>query len=380
MPRAALIGPDATGAGLAARFVLNGWDVVIADPQVDLAATLARARQWLPMLSDGALPPEGRQIHAKDMQEAAQGADYVHVFDARNLADLPRLASGAVLCWSGDVDQGAGIEVSFADPAWLLPLALLMYRANISDQCIDKVKKIYQSLGMAPVWRQPDGKAHAAFADGAPMTGAEIAALGPGLLAACGGLTGAERDGALVGMLRSLKDRDLGVGRALNAADAQRHRAAAAEYGALVRLQVLPSWIDYNGHMTESRYLYACSETTDAFLRRIGAGLDYVATGFSYYSAETHIRHLGETRLGDRLTGSVQVLMADAKRLHLFVTLRRGDQVVATLEQMLLHVDMQANRACPAHPDVLARLMPIAEAHKARPRPAGAGRRVGDGR
>lgn len=380
MPRAALIGSDATGAGLAARFVLNGWDVVIADPQVDLAATLARARQWLPMLSDGALPPEGRQIHAKDMQEAAQGADYVHVFGARNLADLPRLASGAVLSWSGDMDQGAGIEVSFADPAWLLPLALLMYRANISDQYIDKAEKIYQSLGIAPVWRQPDGKAHAAFADGAPMTGAEIAALGPGLLAACGGLTGAERDGALVGMLRSLKDRDLGVGRALNAADAQRHRAAAAEDGALVRLQVLPSWIDYNGHMTESRYLYACSETTDAFLRRIGAGLDYVATGFSYYSAETHIRHLGETRLGDRLTGSVQVLMADAKRLHLFVTLRRGDQVVATLEQMLLHVDMQANRACPARPDVLARLMPIAEAHKARPRPAGAGRRVGDGR
>jgi carnitine 3-dehydrogenase len=47
----------------------------------------------------------------------------------------------------------------------------------------------------------------------------------------------------------------------------------------MARMQVLPGWIDYNGHMTESRYLFACSETTDAFLRHIGAGLDYVGPG-----------------------------------------------------------------------------------------------------
>ena len=35
-------------------------------------------------------------------------------------------------------------------------------------------------------------------------------------------------------------------------------------------MTVLPGWIDYNGHMTESRYLFACSETTDAFLQHFG--------------------------------------------------------------------------------------------------------------
>ena len=69
-------------------------------------------------------------------------------------------------------------------------------------------------------------------------------------------------------------------------------------------MQVLPGWIDYNGHMTESRYYFANSETVDAFLRLIGAGMEYVAAGHSFYSAETHIRHLGEARLGDRLTGT----------------------------------------------------------------------------
>jgi carnitine 3-dehydrogenase len=44
---------------------------------------------------------------------------------------------------------------------------------------------------------------------------------------------------------------------------------------------------------------------------------------------------------------------------------------------MLLHVDMKAGRTCPAHPDVLARLLPIAKAHAALPRPASAGRHVG---
>jgi carnitine 3-dehydrogenase len=148
----------------------------------------------------------------------------------------------------------------------------------------------------------------------------------------------------------------------------------------LARLQVLPSWIDYNGHMTEGRYLLACSEVTDVLLRLIGAGLDYVAAGRSYYTAETHLIHLGEARAGDLLTGTLQILAADAKRLHVFVTLSVGDRPVATLEQMLLHVDMAAGRAAPADPAVLARLRPLAAAQAALPRPPGAGRHVGQPR
>jgi carnitine 3-dehydrogenase len=145
----------------------------------------------------------------------------------------------------------------------------------------------------------------------------------------------------------------------------------------MAQLQVLPGWIDYNGHMTESRYLFASSETVDSFLRLIGADMDYVAGGHSYYTAESHIVHKREARLGDRLTGSVQVLHADERRLQVFVTIARGTDVVATVEQMLLHVDMAAGKTCAAAPAVLARLMPIAEAHRALARPAEAGRAIG---
>jgi carnitine 3-dehydrogenase len=191
------------------------------------------------------------------------------------------------------------------------------------------------------------------------------------------------RDANLVGFLRVLKERDWGAGRVLLEHDARRRATApdptpgTAAPMVMARMQVLPGWIDYNGHMTESRYLFASSETTDAFLRHIGAGMDYVAAGRSYYTAETHIMHLGEAKLGDRLTGSVQVLGADEKRLHVFIRIEREGAAVATLEQMLLHVDMTAGRACPAAPEVLARLKPIAAAHAALPRPPAAGRHVG---
>jgi carnitine 3-dehydrogenase len=189
------------------------------------------------------------------------------------------------------------------------------------------------------------------------------------------------RDRNLVGFLRVLKERDWGAGRVLAAHDAAR-RAAAVEVVAgplpMARMTVLPGWIDYNGHMTESRYLFASSETVDAFLRHIGADLDYVAGGHSYYTPETHILHRGEARLGDALTGTVQVLAADDKRLHLFVRLLRGEEEVATLEQMLLHVDMRGARVCAAPEAILARLRPIAAAHAALPRPEAAGRRVGE--
>ncbi|MFZ9948611.1 MAG: carnitine 3-dehydrogenase [Gemmobacter sp.] len=192
------------------------------------------------------------------------------------------------------------------------------------------------------------------------------------------------RDSNLIGFLRALKDRDWGAGRVLNAHDANRRAAlvAAPPEGPLelARMQVLPGWIDYNGHMTESRYLFAASETCDAFLRLIGADMAYVASGFSYYTAETHILHKGEAKLGDRLTGSLQVLSADEKRVRIFITLRRGADIVATIEQMMLHVDMKAGRTCPAPAAIRARLDPIVAAHAALPLPEGAGRHIGQGR
>ena len=145
----------------------------------------------------------------------------------------------------------------------------------------------------------------------------------------------------------------------------------------MAHMQVLLGWIDYNGHMTESRYYFANSEGVDNFLRLIGAGMDYVAAGNSFYSAETHIRHLGEAKLGDRLTATLQIISADEKRFRSFVRVMKGDACVATIEQLCLHVNMATGKTCAASAEVWAKLHAIAEGHKALPMPEGAGRSVG---
>ena len=64
------------------------------------------------------------------------------------------------------------------------------------------------------------------------------------------------------------------------------------------------------------------------------------------------------------------LVLWDAVRLHIPLLL-------ATVEQMLLHVDMGLGKAMAAPAAILDRLMPIAEAHKALPKPAAVGRFVG---
>lgn len=146
----------------------------------------------------------------------------------------------------------------------------------------------------------------------------------------------------------------------------------------LLEVIVPHEWVDYNGHMTEYRYLQVLGETTDALLRLIGADLDYVAAGHSYYTVETHIRHLREAKVGDCIQASCQLLASDEKRLHVFHTVINSatGKALATGEHLLLHVDMAAGKACSANPQIIEKVRELAAAHHALPRPVGAGRHV----
>ena len=77
---------------------------------------------------------------------------------------------------------------------------------------------------------------------------------------------------------------------------------------------------------------------------------------------ETHIRHLGEAHGGERIYVATRLLGHDAKRLHLWHELHRDgdDELIATGEHMLLHVDRAAGTTTPAAPEILAALQEIA--------------------
>jgi carnitine 3-dehydrogenase len=146
----------------------------------------------------------------------------------------------------------------------------------------------------------------------------------------------------------------------------------------LQELRVPPDWIDYNGHAHESTYLRATGDATDALLSRLGVDGAYLERVGSYYTVETHLRHLGQATADDRLYVTTQVLGADEKRLHVFHRVVRAadDAVLATAEQMLLHVDTSRGRAAPADPEVLERVRALAGAHARLPAPEGVGRRI----
>ena len=192
------------------------------------------------------------------------------------------------------------------------------------------------------------------------------------------------RDENLVGILQSLKTGDggkgWGAGRLLaEFENALQDRAVPVpDDGGPLKLltaTVSPGWIDYNGHMTEYRYLQLFGEATDAFLRMIGVDSAYVAGGSSYYTVESHLRHLAQARAGQRLDVVTVLVGRDAKRLHLAhaVTDEAGT-TLATAEHLLLHVT--GERAAPAPLAVAAALDREAERAARLPRPDFIGRAI----
>ncbi|WP_022705155.1 carnitine 3-dehydrogenase [Pseudorhodobacter ferrugineus] len=481
--KAAIIGGGVIGGGWAARFLLNGWNVSVFDPDPEAARkigeVMANARASLPALSDIPMLEEGVLSFADTITEAVEGADYIQESVSERLelkhrvfAQIQQSCPDTLIGSSTSGFKPSELQQNAANPAmifvahpfnpvYLLPLAEVVPSPASDPAAIERAKEILREIGMFPlhvrkeidahiadrfleaVWREAlwlvkDGIATTEEIDEAirmgfglrwgqmglfetyRVAGGEagmkhfMAQFGPclqwpwtkltdvpeftdELVDLIAGQSDAQsghhtireleriRDGNLVGFLRSLKDRNWGAGKVLREHDARRRvaftdgsREIAAAPLAMAQMQVLPSWIDYNGHMTESRYLFAASETSDAFLRFIGADMDYVASGFSYYTAESHIMHKGEAKLGDRLTGTLQVLSADAKRMHIFIAIQKNGVDVATIEQMLLHVDMTAGRAVAAPEAILDRLMPVAAAHAGVARPEAAGRFTGE--
>jgi acyl-CoA thioester hydrolase len=157
--------------------------------------------------------------------------------------------------------------------------------------------------------------------------------------------------------------------------EGQKHQAwdDSAPIDAPLRLHdatVVEAWCDYNGHMSESSYLLVVGDNADAFFRYFGIDEDYRASGGSLYTAETHLHHLRELSEGDQITFTLQVLGVDQKRVHMVHEILNADgEVVATAEQMLLHVDMEAGKVAPLPEQLYTRLKAIASAHATLPVP-----------
>jgi acyl-CoA thioester hydrolase len=145
----------------------------------------------------------------------------------------------------------------------------------------------------------------------------------------------------------------------------------------LLEVTVPAEWTDYNHHLTESAYLLIMGESSDAFFRFLGVDDAYRAAGHSLYTVETHLRNLREAREGERLSLTIQVLGTDAKRLHILHEMyRAAGGLIATAEQLLLHVETRAGQVAPFPAPIAARLREIRAAHAVLPVPGYVGRSI----
>jgi carnitine 3-dehydrogenase len=200
------------------------------------------------------------------------------------------------------------------------------------------------------------------------------------------------RDDYLVAIQQVLRQYDIGAGATLRALEARLYAqsGAAARIGTedlsaplrLLETAVRPEWVDYNGHMTDSRYLQVFGDATDALFRRIGVDEAYRRSGRAMYTAETHVTHVAEVKALEPVYVTTQVLGADEKRVHLFHSLhrKRDDGLVATGEQLYLHVDSAVGKVAPMDAQIRAKLYSIRSAHAELPAPTQKGRSVGSPR
>jgi carnitine 3-dehydrogenase len=113
-------------------------------------------------------------------------------------------------------------------------------------------------------------------------------------------------------------------------------------------------------------------------MEMIGCDAEYIAAGGSYFTVENHVRFLDELHEGDMLTITTQVLKGEGKKMHLFHRLHGAEgQLAATVETLLLHMDLNARGTSLPSDAVAARLAAYASDHAGLPLPDGAGRHVG---
>jgi len=198
------------------------------------------------------------------------------------------------------------------------------------------------------------------------------------------------RDDYLVAIQQVLKQFNIGAGATLRAVEQRLYEenasgaqvATGAESASGLRsceIVVRPEWIDYNGHMTDSRYLQVFGDATDALLRSVGVDDAYRRSGKALYTVESHVTHGVEAKALEPVYVVTRLLGVDDKRVHLFHALhrRRDDALVATGEQMYLHVDTSAGKAALMDSAVREKLEKIRVAQAGLAPPPQQGRAVG---
>ena len=182
------------------------------------------------------------------------------------------------------------------------------------------------------------------------------------------------RDDYLISVMRALRAHDIGAGSVLARWEERLHDVQQEQWSEgdevpdplrLYECRVEPEWVDYNQHMTESAYLLAAGWASDKLFRYIGIDDDYRRAGHSFYTVETTIKYLKEAGVDEPIYFTTKILEVGDKKLRFVHDMyhQDSDDYLASIEQLLLHVDTAAGKTAPILPEPAAALAAIARAH-----------------
>lgn len=126
--------------------------------------------------------------------------------------------------------------------------------------------------------------------------------------------------------------------------------------------RVEPEWLDYNGHMNVAYYTRAFDKAGEQFVASVGLSEAQTReTGNSWMVTEAHITYQNEANCADDLKINTRILALDTKRIHLFQSMyRKADStLLATNEQLILHVNLQQRKVKPFTPEVMQKLQQL---------------------
>ena len=150
----------------------------------------------------------------------------------------------------------------------------------------------------------------------------------------------------------------------------------------ICRGEVLPEWIDVNGHMNVAYYVLAFDLGVDTLWAQFGITDEHIRSNdSSTFAVESHVMYRRELTEGEPYFITAQILAFDEKRIHQFQRMYHAEDgfLAATAEWMNLHVDLSTRRVAPWPAPILAGIREVASAQGDWPYPKDAGRimRVG---
>ncbi|HBU96275.1 3-hydroxyacyl-CoA dehydrogenase NAD-binding domain-containing protein, partial [Thalassospira lucentensis] len=183
--KAAVVGGGVIGGGWVARFLLNGWNVSVFDPDPQaerkIGEVIENARRSLPALYDRALPAEGILTFHNDMASTVTDAAWIQesapeqlALKHKILADIQAHAPKECLIGSStsgfkpselqeeSINPGQIVVAHPFNPVYLLPLIEVVPSKATDAASVDVGCEILRSVGLKPLVVRKEIDAHIA--------------------------------------------------------------------------------------------------------------------------------------------------------------------------------------------------------------------------